>query len=178
MSNKPAIIGIGVFSMAAVALLLWLIYGVETGSGDWDLQFLPALNAGFNAISAIALVVGIRFIRKGQKRPHGLSMAVAFGASSLFLIGYILHHTVNGDTLFLREDWLRPIYFFILISHILLSIIVLPMVLTTLFFAILRKWEAHRQLARWTWPAWLYVSVTGVLVFVFLRLLNTPGAGA
>ena len=100
-------------------------------------------------------------------------MATAFAASSLFLIGYIIHHTVHGDTKFLTTGWLRPTYFFILITHVVLSIVVLPMVLTTLFFAATKRWSAHRALARWTWPLWLYVSVTGVLVFVFLRLLNT-----
>jgi putative membrane protein len=173
MTNKTAIPLILAVSAAAVAFLFWLIYGFEAGVATDTWSFLPATNAFLNAVSAAALATGIYHIRRGNKRAHGISMATAFAASSLFLIGYIVHHTIHGDTRFLTTGWLRPTYFFILITHVVLSIIVLPMILTTLFFAATRRWSAHRALARWTWPLWLYVSVTGVLVFVFLRLLNT-----
>ena len=114
-------------------------------------------------LNALSTFLGIPFSR---------SMITAFAASSLFLIGYIIHHTVHGDTRFLTEGWLRPVYFFILVSHIILSIAVLPLVLTTFYFAACRRWSAHKALARWTYPIWLYVSVTGILVFLFLRYLN------
>jgi putative membrane protein len=170
--SKPVVLILAA-SVAALALLFWLIYGVESSASTADtLAFLPATNAFFNAISACALLTGIYYIRRNNQRAHGISMATAFGASVLFLIGYIVHHALHGDTKFLGTGWLRPTYFFILVSHILLSAIVLPMVLTTLFFAATKRWSAHRALARWTWPAWLYVSITGVLIFVFLRLLN------
>ncbi len=172
MRTRTAIIAILALSAVAVAFLFWLIYGVETGDAANRWTFLPATNAAFNALSAAALLTGLYHIRNGNKRAHGWSMGAAFAASSLFLVGYIIHHTVHGDTKFLATGWLRPTYFFILITHILLSMAVLPMVLTTLFFAATRRWTAHRALARWTWPLWLYVSVTGVLVFVFLRFLN------
>ena len=172
MNNKNAVTAILAISAIAIAFLFWIIYGVETGAGSDNWSFLPATNALFNALSAAALVTGLYHIRRNNKRAHGISMATAFAASSLFLIGYIIHHTVHGDTKFLATGWLRPTYFFILITHVILSIVVLPMVLTTLFFAATKRWSAHRALARWTWPLWLYVSVTGVLVFVFLRLLN------
>ena len=170
---KRAITLILLLSAAAIAFLFWLIYGVEgvDDSGRW--AFLPATNAFFNAVSASAVMVGLWQIRQGHKRNHGLAMITAFAASSLFLIGYIIHHTVQGDTKFLTQGWLRPTYFVILISHVLLSIAVLPMVLTTFFLAATRRWPAHRALARWTYPVWLYVSATGVLVFFFLRFLNT-----
>ena len=172
MTNKSAISSILVISTGAILFLFWIIYGVESSDDASAWGFLPATNAFFNAVSAVALVTGIFHIRRGNKRAHGISMAMAFAASALFLVGYIIHHTLHGDTRFLTTGWLRPTYFFILITHIILSIVVLPMVLTTLFFAVTRRWSAHRTLARWTWPLWLYVSVTGVLVFVFLRLLN------
>jgi putative membrane protein len=171
MTNRAAITAILLFSAAAVAFLFWLIYAVEGGGGSrWG--FLPAANAAFNALSAAAVVTGLYHIRRGNRRAHGLSMGVALGASALFLAGYILHHSLHGDTRFLTQGWLRPTYFLILISHIVLSIAVLPLVLTTVFFAATRRWPSHRALARWTYPVWLYVSVTGVLVFVFLRFLN------
>ncbi len=160
-------------SLSAIALLFWLIYGVESSSATAQtMAFLPATNAFFNAISACCLLAGIYFIREGNKVAHGISMATAFCASVMFLIGYIAHHALHGDTRFLGTGLLRPTYFFILISHILLSVVVLPMVLLTFFFAASKKWSTHRAIARWTWPAWLYVSVTGVLIFVFLRFLN------
>lgn len=169
---KTAITGILVISAAAIGFLFWIIYGVEAGDGSSQWAFLPATNALFNAISATAVVTGLVFIRKGNKRAHGISMGTALLASTLFLVGYIIHHTVHGDTKFLTQGWLRPTYFFILITHILLSIVVLPLVLTTVLFAATRRWPAHRRIAKWTYPIWLYVSVTGVLVFIFLRLLN------
>ena len=172
MSNRTAISIISLISAVAVIFLFWLIYGVEAGDGTQDWSFLPATNAFFNALSASCVVAGLVFIRKGCKRAHGLSMLLAFLASSLFLIGYIAHHTLHGDTRFLTTGWLRPTYFFILITHVVLSIVVLPMVLTTFFFAASKRWSSHRTLARWTYPVWLYVSITGVIVYVFLRHLN------
>lgn len=172
---QRAIWGILAISAAAIGLLFWLIYGVETSGDASKWSFLPATNAFFNALSASAVVVGLIHIRNGRKRAHGISMSIALTASALFLIGYIIHHTVHGDTKFLTQGWLRPTYFFILITHVVLSIAVLPMVLTTVFFAATRRWTAHRRLAKWTYPVWLYVSVTGVVVFFFLRFLNAPG---
>ncbi len=172
MSTRKAVWAILAVSGAAIAFLFWIIYGVQTSDNESAWAFLPATNAAFNAISACAVMTGLFHISRRNKRAHGISMAVAFTASSLFLVGYIIHHTVHGDSKFLGTGWLRPTYFTILISHILLSMAALPMVLTTLFFAATRRWSAHRALARWTWPIWLYVSVTGVLVFVFLRYLN------
>lgn len=169
--NKP-IAFILALSTGAIAFLFWIIYGVETGDGGSRWAFLPATNAFFNAVSATSVVIGLWQIKRGHKRAHGIAMIAAFVASSLFLVGYIIHHTLHGDTRFITESWLRPVYFFILITHIILSMAVLPLVLTTFFFAATRKWQAHKRIARWTYPIWLYVSVTGVLVFVFLRFLN------
>lgn len=168
------IIIILIASVAAIALLFWLIYGIESSTATAEtLSFLPATNAFFNAVSACALLTGIYHIKRDNKVAHGFSMATALCASTLFLIGYMVHHALHGDTRFIATGMIRPIYFFILISHILLSVIVLPMVLLTFYFAAAKKWNAHRAIARWTWPSWLYVSVTGVLVFIFLRFLNT-----
>ena len=96
-------------------------------------------------------------------------MVAAFLASALFLVGYLAYHYVHGDTKYLGQGWLRPVYFFILISHILTSALALPLCLTTLFFALRRRFDRHRRIARIALPIWLYVSVTGVLVFFFLR---------
>lgn len=175
MTTRTAVAAILAVSAVAIGFLFWIIYGVETGHGSSRWSFLPASNAFFNALSATAVITGLIHIRRGNKRAHGISMIAAFAASSLFLIGYIIHHTVHGDTRFLTGGWIRPVYFFILITHVVLSIAVLPMVLTTFFLAVTRRWPAHRALAKWTYPVWLYVSITGVMVFVFLRFLNAAG---
>lgn len=172
---KPMRRAIGIIlgiSALATGFLFWIIYAVETGDASGRWSFLPATNAAFNALSASALVTGLYQIKRGRRRAHGLCMGAAFAASTLFLIGYIAHHTLHGDTRFLTTGWLRPTYFALLISHVILSMAVLPLVLTTLLLAATRRWSAHRAVARWTWPIWLYVSVTGVLVFIFLRFLN------
>jgi|TARA_B110000438_G_C15806876_1_gene647817 putative membrane protein len=175
MSNR-LLIAINIGLSAVICLgLIWLIYlfdleDVEAGALSW----LPHFNAACNATSASFLTLGIILIKKGKKRAHGISMCAATIASGTFLGGYLVHHTVHGDTPTTLEGALRGIYFAILISHILLSVIALPLVLNTLSFAALKRFDAHRAVARWTYPIWLYVSVTGVLVWFFLRILD-PG---
>lgn len=160
-------------SLAAVIFLFWLIYGYAPES-PWASRFgfLPAFNASCNALSTLFIISGIVFIRQGKPRCHGFSMAAALTTSGLFLIGYILHHSLHGDTRFTTEGWIRNLYFLILITHVILSIIALPMVLLTTYWAFLKKWPRHKAIARWTYPVWLYVSVTGVIIFLFLRHLN------
>jgi putative membrane protein len=111
-------------------------------------------------------------IKQKQVEKHQKFMLTAFAFSTLFLISYITYHHLHGDSKFQGTGIIRPIYFFILISHILLSIPTLPLVLTTFTLAGLKKWEKHKKLARITAPLWLYVSVSGVLVVLFLKLIN------
>jgi putative membrane protein len=162
--------GIIAISAAATLFLIWLVYFREAPpqfAGRW--VFLPALNALLNGLSAIALCTGFYFIRHGNQRAHRASMLMAFGFSSLFLVSYIANHALHGDTRFTGQGLVRPIYFFILISHIFLSVVALPLILTTLFFALSGRFPIHRRIARWTFPVWLYVSVTGVVIFAFLK---------
>lgn len=162
-------------SIVAVAFLFWLIYGYRPESADASRYFwLPSFNAFCNGLSTVFVLNGLWHIRRGNARLHGTFMGLAMLASTLFLVGYIAHHSLHGDTRFLAEGWIRPVYFSLLISHVLLSIVALPLVLITVFLAALRRWPRHRRIARWAWPIWLYVSVTGVLVFIFLRYLNPP----
>lgn len=169
--------GLLVISLVAVIFLFWLIYGYRPESDPGSRYFwLPSFNAFCNGVSTLFVINGIYWIKRGNYRAHGIFMILAMAASSLFLVGYIAHHSLHGDTLFLTEGWLRPVYFSILISHIILSIVALPLVLITVFFAALKRWPKHRWIARWTYPIWLYVSITGVVVFVFLRFLNAAPA--
>jgi putative membrane protein len=169
----PAGIAIGAIlavSVLACAFLFWLVYAHHAPDAyGLKLRFLPALNALFNGLSAVALVVGFSFIKRKQVAAHRASMLSAFAFSSLFLVSYITNHYLHGEMRFPGPHnavWMT--YIVILISHIGLSVIALPMVLITFFFALSRRFATHRKIARWTYPIWLYVSVTGVVVYAML----------
>jgi len=166
VSVVGAIIGI---SIAASAFLFWLIYfHAPVDMAGTELAFLPALNALLNALAAIALVVGFAFIRASNIGAHRASMFVAFIFSSLFLAAYITNYALHGEMHFQGAGTVRWIYFPLLISHIILAVVALPMVLITFFLSLSGRFPAHRKLARWTFPIWLYVSVTGVVVYLML----------
>ena len=177
-----AMLVIGVLSAAVVAFLFWLIYFKPAqGHSSKIIAALPALNAALNALSAIFLITGYRAVRRKNFRRHITFMLAAVTSSALFFISYVTYHNFHGDTKFTPSasaaaGGVRPIYFFILISHICLSAIVVPMILTTLYLSFSARLAAHRRLARWTLPIWLYVSVTGVLIFLILKLFNAPPA--
>jgi putative membrane protein len=170
ISPRPVIGAIVVASALAVSFLLWLLY-VHHASGDFAgrWMFLPALDALLNGLCAIALCVGLYFIKHRNREAHRASMLLAFVFSSVFLISYIVNHALHGDTIFPGLGLVRTVYLSILASHIVLSIVALPMVLTTFFFSMTGRFAMHRRIARWTFPIWLYVSVTGVVVFAFLK---------
>jgi len=170
LSDRKALLLIGGISAAALAFLIWLIYFAVPASGapSWA-HWLPTANACFNAGSTLAMVTGVWCILHGHRRWHIRCMLLALTSSTLFLISYIAYHHFHGDTKYLGQGWLRPLYFFILISHILLSAVVLPLLLSTVFFAATGRFKQHKRLARWTFPIWLYVSVTGVVVYFFLQ---------
>ncbi len=159
-------------SAVAIAFLFWLLY-LRHGAGEASsLAFLPAVNAGLNATTTLCLVRGWFAIKAGNRALHAFCQKSAFVFSSVFLVCYIIYHSVHGDSHFQGHGIIRPVYFAILISHILMSMAALPMVLATFFFALTSRFETHRKLARWTFPIWLYVSVTGVLVFGLLKTFN------
>ncbi len=169
--RRIAILSI-VLSIVAFAFLSWLIYIKAPASSEgltW-VAFLPTCNAIFNTLSTLSIVAGIMAIRRGYKKLHAFSMATALTFSGLFLVSYVVYHHFQGDTIFTGTGIIRPIYFFILISHIVLTAVALPMIFGTVGLAITKKFDAHRKLARWTYPLWLYISVTGVLIYVMLNL--------
>lgn len=173
MSNRTVVIGNLFLSAGLYGFLMWLIYAFELDSHHGDgLLWLPGFNAACNAVSASAVALGMVAIKRQRKTTHAVTMIFATAASALFLAGYLVHHTIHGDTRYLGQGLLRPLYFTILITHILMSAIALPLILNTLSFAALRRFQAHRRVGRWTYPIWLYVSVTGVAVWFFLRVLN------
>jgi uncharacterized membrane protein YozB (DUF420 family) len=141
---------------------------------------LPTLNAFLNATSAVFVVAGYRLIRQGRKDAHRACMLTALAASALFLASYVYYHAHAGSVAFQGRGWIRPVYFSILISHTLLAAVIVPLVLVTLTRALRGRFDRHRQIARWTLPLWLYVSITGVIIYLLLYHLypSTPaGAG-
>jgi len=129
---------------------------------------LPAVNATLNAISAVLLVTGYVLIRRRRITLHRRCMIAACVTSSLFLVCYVTYHAQVGSVRFTRPGFVRPLYFTILITHVTLAVLVLPLAIVTLSRGLKKRFDRHRAIARWTLPIWLYVSVTGVLVYVLL----------
>lgn len=170
--SVPGAIGfILLISGLAFLFLLWLLYIKEGAdfSAAWVEQ-LPALNAFLNSVSTVLILSGFAAIKKRKFITHMKFMLTAFITSSLFLISYLLYHNFTGHTTFPGEGFIRPVYFTILISHIILSALVVPLVLTSFYFAYSGKFSTHRKVSRWTFPVWLYVSVTGVLIYLILNV--------
>jgi uncharacterized membrane protein YozB (DUF420 family) len=133
-----------------------------------DVSGLPAVNAGLNSISTVLLGAGYYFIRQGQREKHRVVMLAAFGSSCLFLTSYLVYHYHAGSVPFQGQGWIRPVYFTILITHIILAAAIVPLALVTLTRALREKYDRHRRIARWTFPIWMYVSVTGVVIYLML----------
>jgi putative membrane protein len=170
-NTRSAIAAILAVSAAATAFLFWLIYvHPAADSASVRLAFLPALNALLNGLSAVALLIGYTFIRARRIPAHRAAMMTAFAFSTLFLVSYILHHALHGDVRYPAHAALRSIYLPLLASHILLAVVALPLILVTFFFSLTGRIPQHRKVARWTFPLWLYVSITGVITWAMLRL--------
>jgi len=137
-------------------------------------SFLPALNASLNAACTVFLLCGYYFIRQKKIFQHRICMITAFICSTAFLTSYIYFHIHAGIIRFGGQGVIRPVYFALLITHTFLAIVNLPLVLLTLSFALREKFATHRRIARWTFPIWLYISVTGVIIYWLLYIAYTP----
>ena len=168
LRTPPGVIaGIIVVSAAASALICWLVYfHAPTDVAGTQLRSLPLVNAVLNALSTLALVTGFYEIRQRRILQHRASMVAAFFFSSIFLVSYLVNFTLHGETHFNRLNPWWPFYWKLLASHIVLSVIALPLILITFFLSLTGRFPAHKKLARWTFPIWLYVSVTGVVVYL------------
>jgi uncharacterized membrane protein YozB (DUF420 family) len=142
---------------------------------------LPALNATLNGLSTIFLGFGYWFIKNRRQEAHKRCMIAAFTTSTLFLICYITYHTYvgyvlhRGPTRFLQPAWFRPIYLTLLTSHTIFAVVIVPMVIISLLRGLRGSFERHKQIARWTWPLWMYVSVTGVVIYLLLYQIFPQG---
>ncbi len=172
-SSRSASFLIGVISLFILSFLFWWIYAKPTGEaqGVW-IGFLPYLNCFLNTSTAILLLFGYWSIKRGKRENHKKLMISALLTSVLFLISYLVYHHFQGDTSFSGVGFVRVFYFIILIGHILFSMIQIPFILSTFWFAYKKDWTRHRKAAKVTFPIWLFVSVTGVLVFILLKIFN------
>ena len=166
-----------VLSAVALGFLAWLLVLRRPDPvAGLDLRFMPAVNAGFNALSTVLLASGWVAIHRGARRVHQYLMVSAFVSSALFLIGYVAYHYVHGDTRYQGTGALRIAYLAVLATHVLLSMAIVPGALAALYFALTNSFERHRRIARLLLPIWLYVSVTGVLIFFMLRASGSSPA--
>ena len=137
---------------------------------------LPALNATLNGISACFLILGFIFIKRRNITAHKRCMLMAVTTSTLFLISYLTYHAKVGHTVFKNPEWFRPYYLALLATHLVLAIAIVPLVLLSLRWAFTDQVERHKRLARWTWPIWVYVSITGVVIYFLLYHLFPQSA--
>jgi putative membrane protein len=182
-NNFTYLVIIGVLSIAIPVVVALLFYLPQTGKlGDLDVSILPHFNAVLNSSSAIALIVGYYFIKKGKRKEHIASMVSAFTLSSLFLISYVIYHyqgthpgfgDLNSDGILSDIEkesigGIRTIYLVVLLTHILLAAIIVPFVLLSVYFGITKQYASHRKVSKWTFPLWLYVAISGVIVYLLI----------
>lgn len=151
----------------AIPLVVALLFGYKIPDAE-PLSFLPPIYAGINGLTAILLIVAVIAIKNGKKRTHQKLMTTCIVLSALFLVMYVAYHMTSESTVFGGEGPIKYIYYFILMTHIVLSIAVIPLVLITYSKVYLHDFESHRQWAKYTFPIWLYVAVTGVLVYLMI----------
>lgn len=168
-NDRRAKIIIGVLSTVVFLTVVMLGRVHIPVEGDFDVRIFAKLNAVINSTVSVLLVAALVAVKCRRYRIHQRLMLSSMGLSVLFLISYIAHHLLAGDTKFGGEGLIRPVYFFILITHIILAALVLPFILWTAYRAAVAEWPQHRKLARVTWPIWFYVSVSGVVVFLMIR---------
>jgi putative membrane protein len=153
----------------AIPLVVAVLLGIreKVDLGGWT-KILPHLNGVINSITSILLIVGLYFIKQGNIAAHRRVMTWAFTFGSLFLVSYVLYHLSNESTAFGGIGVIRYVYYFLLVSHIVLSIVVVWFVLRAIYFAYSNQIDAHRRTVRWAYPIWLYVSITGVIVYLLI----------
>lgn len=169
-SNRKANIIIIILSVVVAGLVSVLANITLQGADQlpWDVHFQPKLHAILNSITAFLLIVGFYFIKKKQITAHRYSMGAAFLVSGIFLLSYVVYHGLTESTSYGGEGVLKILYYFILISHIVLAAIIFPLILMTIHRALTNQIERHKKLAKWTFPLWLYVAVTGVIVYLMI----------
>lgn len=176
LNDKVFLPLIAILSVAVPGLVATLLFvSAPAGTASKEvLNFLPALNAGINFTVFVLLILGARFIKQGKVKQHRISMVSAFVLSSLFLISYVTYHTLReaGHVTNNYEGAIKYIYYFILLTHILLSVPIVPLAMLSIYRALKNQIDKHRRLVKFTLPIWLYVSLTGVIVYLMAHIFN------
>lgn len=168
-NDRSYLILIAILSVAVPLLVAFLLFMPQTGKlGNVDVTFLPKLHALLNSLTAIALLTGYYFVKNKNIRGHRFAMITAFTLSAFFLISYVTYHFQAAPTKYGGEGTLKTIYYVILITHIVLAAVIVPLVLLSVYFAVSDQVNRHRNISRWTFPLWLYVAVTGVVVYFMI----------
>ncbi len=157
---------IAVIVPVLVAVLLFMPSKVDVSS-DW-VYFLPHLNAVINSAATVALIAGVIFIKKGNIDYHKASMTAALGLGAIFLVSYVVYHATAESTTFGGEGWVRPVYYFILITHIVLAVVALFPILLAYYYGYTDQRAKHKKVVKFAFPIWLYVTVTGVIVYLMI----------
>ncbi|MDN3205699.1 DUF420 domain-containing protein [Algoriphagus sediminis] len=163
---KPWIIGLSILIPVVVAVLLFM--PTKFGEGAPWVYFLPHLNAVINSAATVALITGLIFIKKKEISKHKAAMSTAFGLGAIFLVSYVLYHGMAESTSFGGEGWIRPVYYFLLITHIILAAVALFPILFAYYYGLTDQREKHRKVVKFAYPIWLYVTVTGVVVYLMI----------
>ena len=159
---------IAVLSVLIPIVVAVLFYIPKVGGGKVDVSFLPPFYAFLNFLTAIALVIGYKAVKSGNVIRHRAAMLTAFGLSSVFLVSYVVYHLFGERTIYGGEGVMKYVYYFILITHIVLAVVIVPLVLLSVYFGITNQLSRHRRISRWTYPTWLYVAITGVVVYLMI----------
>ena len=168
---RPIVTRILAISGVAFVFLLWLLY-FKTSSDQTNpdsLSMLPAVNAGLNGTVSLLIVAAVIAIKNGKRRLHMGMMITAIVLSVTFLASYILYHSIHGNTPFVTEGTLRYVYYGILITHVACTVFALPLIMSSVFFAATKRYALHRKVVKFTVPFWMYVSVTGVVIYFLLK---------
>lgn len=171
MANKELEkkLNIAAYILSAIVLLLvGMMRRVKFDLGI-DFSFLPPFHASLNGLAAIVLLLALYYIKKGDMEKHKRMIYIAMGLSAGFLISYVLYHFTTEETKFCKEGMIRKVYFFFLITHVVLAGVILPFIFLTFNRAFTGQYERHKKMARWVWPLWFYVAVTGPLLYLMLR---------
>lgn len=167
--NNTYLFLIGILSVVIPVVVAVLFYIPKVGNfGSFDVSFLPHLNAMLNTATSISLILGYIFIKQKKQRYHVTAMLTAFALSSIFLISYVIYHYMGAHTKFPGDGLMKVIYLSVLFSHIVLATIVVPFVLLAIYFGATKQYEKHKKIVKYTFPIWLYVAITGVLVYLMI----------
>lgn len=159
---------IAVLSILIPVVVAMLFFMPKEGSKSVDVSFLPTLHAILNSTTAVVLVIGYYNIKRGNTKVHRAAMLTAFGLSAVFLVSYVTYHFLGERTIYGGDGLLKLFYYFILLTHIVLAVVIVPLVLLSVYFAITEQYVRHKRISKWTFPIWLYVAVTGVLVYLLI----------